>query len=362
MLVCVISFRTLATNAESDSAMNTTNRLQEIRDKYNLPALAVLVVKDGVAVERAAVGIRKLGETNAVTTNDLFHIGSCTKSMTATLAAMLVEDGKLNWTTRITDVFPEFKGKIDERYESVTLEQLLMHRSGLPEHPPEAAWSRAWEQHGTPVQQRYEFIQAVLREKPEADPGTKYIYSNQGYAIAGAMLEKLANKPWEDLIRERLFTPLHMQSAGFGPPYTKERTNQPWGHKYNDARTLIPTNKDNPPAIAPAGRVHCSLDDLSRFLMLHLEPDKAQLLKPETIRKLHTPPPGADYAFGWKVSKSRRGTALTHAGSNSMWMLDMWLLPDKKLIVITATNIGGTAAGKACDEAVVMMMQKWSKD
>jgi CubicO group peptidase (beta-lactamase class C family) len=340
--------------------MNTTNRLQEIRDKYNLPALAVLVVKDGVTVERAAVGIRKWGETNAVTTNDLFHIGSCTKSMTATLSAMLVEDGKLNWTTRIIDVFPEFKGKIDERYEAVTMEQLLMHRSGLPGHPPEAAWSRAWEQHGTPVQQRYEFIQAVLREKPEADPGTKYIYSNQGYAIAGAMLEKLANKPWEDLIRERLFDPLHMQSAGFGPPYTKERPNQPWGHKKNADGTLIPTNIDNPPAIAPAGRVHCSLDDLSRFLMSHLEPDKAGLLKPETIRKLHTPPSGAEYAFGWGVMKSRRGTALTHAGSNTMWLVDMWLLPDKKLIIISATNIGGSAAGKACNDAVAMMMQKWN--
>jgi len=280
--------------------------------------------------------------------------------MTATLAAMLVEDGKLNWTTRIVDVFPEFKGKIDERYETVTLEQLLTHRSGLPTHPPTVARDRAREQHGTPVQQRYEFIQAVLREKPEAVPGTKMIYSNQGYAIAGAMLEKIANKPWEDLIRERLFNPLHMQTAGFGPPYTNERTNQPWGH-LDIGGTPIPSNGDNPPAIAPAGSVHCSLDDLSRFLMLHLEPDKARLLKPETIRKLHTPPSGGDYAFGWNIVKSHGagGTALTHAGSNTMWMLDMWLLPDKKLIIIAATNTGSSVAIKACNDAVVMMMLKW---
>src|SRR5215471_9480155 len=145
--VCAIFLFSFATQAESDSTTSTTNRLQALKDKYNLPALAVLVVKDGVVCERAAVGVRKWGETNVVTTNDLFHIGSCTKSMTATLAAMLVEDGKLSWTTRIVDVFPEFKGKIDERYETVTLEQLLTHRSGLPTHPPTVARDRAREQH-----------------------------------------------------------------------------------------------------------------------------------------------------------------------------------------------------------------------
>jgi CubicO group peptidase (beta-lactamase class C family) len=360
--VCEFVLFAFAAHADPDPAVSTSDRINDLRVKYKLPALAVLVVKDGVVCERAAVGVRKWGETNAVTTNDLFHIGSCTKSMTATLAAILVEEGKLNWTTRIVDVFPEFKGKINKQYEAVTLEQLLMHRSGLPKDPPPAAKERSWEEHGTPVEQRYEFIQPVLRQSPEAEPGAKMIYSNQGYDIAGAMLEKVAGKPFEDLIRERLFNPLHMQSAGFGPPFTGVRTNQPWGHKEGDEP--VPTNGDNPPAQTPAGRVHCSLDDLSRFLMLHLEPDKAQLLKPETIRKLHTPLPDDAYAFGWITVKLPRssGPALTHSGSNTMWWLDMWVLPDKKLIVIVATNIAGSNARKACNDTVGMMMQKWLKN
>jgi CubicO group peptidase (beta-lactamase class C family) len=147
--------------------------------------------------------------------------------MTATLTALLIEEGKLNWNTTIADVFPELKGKMDKQYETVTVEQLLHHRGGVPGEPPGAAWKRAWEEKGTPTQQRREFIEAVLSQPPEAAPGTKMIYSNQGYAIVGAMLEKLTGTNYEALITEKLFKPLHMDSAGFGPPGTTDKVDQP---------------------------------------------------------------------------------------------------------------------------------------
>src|SRR5690349_17313988 len=81
--------------------------IEDIRRKYELPALAVVVVKGGLVCDRVALGVRKFGDPTPVTTNDVFHIGSCTKSMTATLAAMLIEDGKLRWDTTIAEVFPE---------------------------------------------------------------------------------------------------------------------------------------------------------------------------------------------------------------------------------------------------------------
>ncbi|MEI9866054.1 MAG: serine hydrolase domain-containing protein [Limisphaerales bacterium] len=102
--------------------------LEVIRKKHDLPAIAVVVVKEGRICERIAVGVRKSGDLTPVTTNDVFHIGSCTKSMTATLTAMLIEDGKLRWDTTIAEVFPELKGKMDKQYETVTVEQLLHHR------------------------------------------------------------------------------------------------------------------------------------------------------------------------------------------------------------------------------------------
>ena len=353
---CVLTV-TAAPSTPADAAQS----LEVIRKKHDLPALAVVVVKDGRICDRAAVGVRKWGESTPVTTNDIFHIGSCTKSMTATLTAMLIEDGRLRWDTTIADVFPELKGKMDKQYETVTIEQLLTHRGGVPGTPPAAAWKRAWEQKDTPTEQRREFIEAVLRPPPEAAPGTKKIYSNQGYAIIGAMLERLTGTPWETLITERLFKPLHMDSAGFGPPGKTGAVDQPWGHT-RKLLVTVPLQEDNPPAIAPGGRVHCSLDDLARFTMFHMQCGRQDgLLKPNTLNRLHTPLAGGDYACGWVVVKRdwAGGNALMHNGSNTMWYVVMWLAPEKDFSVVAATNIAGSGAEKGCDEAATAMIQQW---
>ncbi|HUD46953.1 MAG TPA: serine hydrolase domain-containing protein [Candidatus Baltobacteraceae bacterium] len=360
LLVSALIVRTGSASA-APSANDMARIIENIRKKHDLPALAVVVVKDGEICGRAAVGVRKWGDPTPVTTNDVFHIGSCTKSMTATLTAMLIEEGKLQWDTTIADVFPELKGTMNKQYENVTVEQLLMHRGGVPGKPPDAAWRRAWEQEGTPTQQRREFIQAVLSQPPEAVPGTKMIYSNQGYSIIGAMLEKLTGTPWETLITERLFKPLHMDSAGFGPPGTIGAVDEPWGH-IRKLLVTLPLQEDNPPAIAPGGRVHCSLDDLARFTIFHMQRGQAGgLLKPETLVKLHTPPAGGDYACGWVVVKRSwaGGTALMHNGSNTMWYVVMWLAPEKDFSVVVGTNIAGDEAEKGCDEVASAMIQNW---
>jgi CubicO group peptidase (beta-lactamase class C family) len=355
----------LIVTCASASAAPPTNTmaqiLEDIRKKHDLPALAAVVVKDGKICDRDAVGVRKSGDPTPVTTNDVFHIGSCTKSMTATLTAMLIEKGKLNWDTTIAEVFPELKGKMDKQYESVTVEQLLTHHGGVPGTPPAAAWKRAWEQQGTPIEQRREFIRAVLSQPLEATPGTRMIYSNQGYAIVGAMLEKLTGTPWETLITERLFKPLQMDSAGFGPPGTIGAVDEPWGHTRKSG-SAVPLQEDNPPAIAPAGRVHCSLDDLARYTIFHMQRGQAAgLLKPETLVKLHTPLYGGDYGCGWVVVKRgwAGGMALMHNGSNTMWYVVMWLAPEKDFSVVVGTNIAGPDAEKGCDEVAAAMIQNW---
>ncbi|MDR3456938.1 MAG: serine hydrolase [Verrucomicrobiae bacterium] len=350
------------------SASTTPDQpLEAIRKQHDLPALAVVVVKDGQICDRAVAGVRKYGDTTPVTTNDVFHIGSCTKSMTATLTAMLIEEGKLHWDTTIAGVFPEWKGKMDPQYEAVTVEQLLHHRGGVPGEPPPAAWKQAWKEKGSPTEQRREFIEAVLAQPPATAPGTKMIYSNQGYAIIGAMLEKITGQAYETLITERLFKPLHMDTAGFGPPGTTGQVDQPWGHVHKLFMT-IPIQLDNPPAIASAGRVHCSLDDLARFARLHLQGATNGLLKPETLARLHALPgaPSADnelenYACGWVVLQRdwAGGTALMHNGSNTMWYIVMWLAPGKDFAVIAATNIAGPGAEQGCDDAATLMIHKW---
>lgn len=354
---------------EANSAANPTpaTSIAAICQERNVPALAVVATKDGRICDRAAAGVRKWGDPTPVTTNDVIHIGSCTKSMTATLAAMFIEQGRLRWDTTIAEVFPEWKGKMDKRYEAVTVEQLLHHRGGVPHNPPSTAWKRAWQEIATPVHQRREFIEAVLSVPPEAEPGTKMIYSNDGYNIVGVMLEKISGRDFESLMTERLFKPLHMDTAGFGPPGTKDKIDQPWGH-VRKLFVTVPTQGDNPPVLSPAGRVHCSLDDLARYAMFHLQHGTNALLKPETMAKLHASPAGVkikgvmdDYACGWVRLKRGwgGGTVLWHNGSNTMWYIVMWLAPEKNFCVIAVTNIAGKDAEKACDDAAVMMIKKW---
>jgi len=346
--------------SRAEPPASTIQVLESVREKHKIPGIAVVVVKDGQICDRAAAGIRKSGESVLVTTNDLFHIGSCTKSMTATLAAVLIEEGKLRWDTTIASIFPELKGKIDKAYEQVTMEQLLTHRGGVPGEPPKLAWLRAWAQEDTPTRQRFEFIKAVMSKPPAAAPGEKWIYSNQGYAIAGAMLERIAGQSWESLMTNRLFRPLAMNSAGFGPPGAPGKIEQPWGHSRFLGMTTA-SQTDNPPAIGPAGIVHCSLDDLARYAVAHMEGERnGGLLKPETFRKLHTAPPGGDYAFGWGcVNNPSAGRVLTHAGSNTMFYLFMWLAPQKDMAVLVGMNIGGEGAEKGSIEVTRAMLKKW---
>jgi CubicO group peptidase (beta-lactamase class C family) len=351
----------VATAPGASVTPDMTGALEVIRKKHDLPALAVVVVKDGRICGRAAAGVRKSGELAPVTTNDVFHIGSNTKPMTATLTALLIEEGKLRWGTTIAELFPELEGRMDKQYEAVTIEQLLTHRGGVPAAPPAAAWERAKEQNGTVMQQRREFIEAVLSQPPEAKPGTKMIYSNQGYAIVGAALEKLTGTAWETLITKRLFQPLHMDSAGFGAPGTARAVDQPWGHT-RELSGIVPLQQDNPPAIAPAGCVHCSLDDLARFAIFHLRSSQTNgLLKPETLTKLHTAPDGGNYACGWIVVKRHwaGGNALMHNGSNTMWYVVMWLAPEKNFSVVVAANIAGPEAAQGCDEVAASMIDDW---
>ena len=340
--------------------------LESIRLKHKVPALAVAVVMDGKIVATNAIGFRKWGSPEQVTVDDKFHIGSVTKSMTATVAAMLVEQGKISWKTTIRELFPD--AEIDAQYHDVSLEQLLSHRGGVPGRPPRKVWLDAWKATGSPAEQRLQFVKAILAAPPEAKPGTKLIYSNQGYAIAGVMLEKASGKTWEELMRSMIFEPLGMTSAGFGAPASLGNIDQPWGHElsFGSPRPHAPGPRaDNPLAISPAGAVHCSIGDLAKYAAFHMagERGEGKLLKPETFKKLHTPvEDNDDYALGWAAlpRKWAKGNALWHNGSNTMFYVVVWIAPERNFAVVVATNDGAQdRAPEACDAAAVQMIHRF---
>jgi CubicO group peptidase (beta-lactamase class C family) len=337
--------------------------LEKIRARHQLPALAALAMIGGEVRANGAVGLRRLGGTEAVTRNDKWHIGSCTKSMTATLAAMLVERGQLRWDTRVGEVFPELRESMEPTWVPVTLEMLLSHRSGAPGEAPENLWRNARAQVGSPMEQRMSFVNGLLLRRPESPPGTRYIYSNQGYAIAGAMLERVTRKPWEELMRRELFGSCNLTSSGFGAPAAPGRVDQPWGHAGAEMMPVEPgPQADNPPAIGPAGTVHATLTDFARYAALHAVGDRmgTLFLKRDGFRKLHTAPDDQDYALGWIVAPRpwAGGDALTHNGSNTMFFFVVWIAPAKDAVFVAAANCAGAGAEKATDEAVSLLIGK----
>lgn len=343
-----------------------TSVLEPIRAELRLPSLAAAVVYQGRLVAVGATGVRRAGGQSRVTPEDRYHMGSLTKSMTATLAGRLVAQGKIRWDTTLAEVFPDRADRLDPGYRNVTLEQLLAHRAGVPAALDEGGlWSRLWKRSEPPRLQRLYLLDQVTRRPPVAPPGTRFLYSNAGYAIAGAMLEQVADRPWEDLMRKEIFEPLGMRSAGFGPPARPGEEDQPWGHVPDGKRYRpIPPGPgaDNPPAIAPAGAVHGSLPDLARYVQCHLRGARGEacLVPPEVFARLHRPAGDETHALGWVVVSRdwAGGKALTHAGSNTTFFAVIWMAPARDFAVMVASNAGGPGAERGCDRAAWELIRR----
>lgn len=321
--------------------------LKSARDSYKLPALGAAVIRNRKIDSIAVVGKRSLDRDDAIKPRDPFHIGSCTKSMAATLIAYLVDQRKLKWESTISELLPDIRSNIHSAYRHATVEHLLTHRSGLPEdRTPNLRLFLQLRALGS--HQRLKASELILQQEPVAELGKQMLYSNGGYVVAGAIAEAVTGKSWETLMQELLFRPLGVKSAGFGAPKSG-----PQGHlRTSKGYQPMPASSpfaDNPPILAPAGTVHLNLQDWARYAIMHLSghvEKKPPLLRKETYQRLHTPPQGSDYAMGWVVaqtSKTHR-TVLQHVGSNGVWYALIALLPETGNGLLVATNAGDPQA------------------
>lgn len=362
---CAVDRARATQGAPRSRTRDLSKLLERQRVKQRLPAVAAVVVRGRRIVAEGVAGFRKKGEPIKATLDDRWHLGSCTKSMTATMIGILIERGKLNWDTTIADALPKLAKKMRPEYKDVTVEMLLRNRGGIAhESEVPGLWPRLWKREGTPVQERLKMAEAMLAFKPKVPPG-EYFYSNCGFGIAGHMAETIMGEPWEQLMQELVFEPLDMDSAGFGVPWDAEALEDPWGHRLNGK--LVPPGPmaDNPPAIGPAGTVHASIRDWAKYAIEHLRGArgrKGRLLESKTYKRLHrgTPIKGGskEYACGWNVIRrgwakgSKRGDeglCLSHSGSNNSWYVIIWIIPERNYAVLCATNVGGKGTFQRLD-------------
>ena len=340
--------------------------LLDVRQRHGLIGLAGAIVTSDGLVDVGAAGTRASHALVPVTIHDKWHLGSITKSMTSTLAAVLVEQGFLEWTTTLEVAFSDFSN-IHPDLRAVAIEPILAHRGGFTNDIGRfSTWQEMLTGTDPPHAQRRAFAGEVLATAPEVPPLTTFLYSNVGYMVVGAMLETVSGREWEALMRTGLLAPLGMTDTGFGAPGTPGAIDQPRGHLgQGTSRTALEPDdprSDNPAGLGPAGTAHASMQDLARYIAMHLAGEQGredQLLTAETIRRLHTPAPGFSYASGWAVTEREwaGGLALVHSGSNLRWYAVVWMAPERDFAVLVATNQGGDTAFEATDEAAWRLIQ-----
>ncbi|MDT9600021.1 serine hydrolase domain-containing protein [Sphingosinicella rhizophila] len=303
----------------------TQAELRALRMSAGIAGMGAAHSGNGASPALIADGLRSIDAKAPVTAGDLWHIGSNTKSMTSTLAARLIEKGKIGWDTTVGEIFGSAAPKMQESYKSANFRHLLSHHAGFVPGMIEGMPAANYEDKGkidTRADHRQLALMAV-EQIPVAALGEKMVYSNVGYVTAAAMLEEVYGDSWENLIRAHLFDPLGLRTPGFGPPGTPGKLDQPLGHALPEGATQpIPATLGNPakPAdlpvvLGPAGLVHMSMTDFITYLNAHLQQSEA-FLKPDSWKILHTAPFTSSYAMGWVV---RDDGSIWHNGSNGRW-------------------------------------------
>ena len=320
----------------------------------DVPAMGVSVIRAGRIEASAVRGVRRRGYPPLVRPGDQWIIGSTAKVQTAAMIARLVEERVLAWDTPLAKLLPELASQMRPEYKPVTLRQLLSHHAGLPENISDMAYFVTFFSDKRPLaQQRLAYIGRALGEAPAYPPGTDFGYSNTGFLIAAAAAEKATGRSYEQLMRREVFGPLGMTSAGFGAT----SKDQPSGH--DKGKPVAPTN---PAMFAPAGNIHMSLGDWTRFALDQLAGAKGRgkLLTTETYRLMQSAQPNGAVGLDWGIQPAimgRKGPVLVHGGSDGTWFAYVVLFPETGNGVLAIDNaseaMGGDRAARAALGAIL---------
>lgn len=350
LLLILVGLR-LAAAGQTPQQVDAFDRyVESARRQWNVPGLAVAVVKDGKVVLAKGYGVREIGKTDPVAADTLFGAMSTTKAMTVAALAMLVDEGKLSWDDRVTKHLPDFR--VGDPYVTgeLRVRDLLTHSGGLGN----ADFLWAW----TPELSSAEIVRRMQYAQPAYSLRGGFIYQNVMYLVAGRVVEKASGMPWGKFVAERLFAPLGMRnsfatwkaSEGY-----KDRSSAHFEVKGNIR--VIPDMTIDP--VAPAGSVWSTADDIARWLTFVLGDgtwEGKPLIKTATMREIFKPqvivpgpqfyptiaitkPHWMTYGLGWFQHDYRGEMVNFHTGSIDGRTAIIGLLRDKKLGVYIFGNL-----------------------
>ena len=333
----------------------TIHFADSIRNAYKIPEISYTVINSRLIIEMAALGRHSIELPDTATLNDRFHIGSNTKAMTAFLIARYVEKGKLNWTTRFFDIYPEWKNSSNAAYHNITLQDLLSHKAGIQpfqgENDPEIPGFN-----GTNPEKRKQFGQFVLTLDPiKPDSLNPFVYSNAGYTLATLMVEKVTRKSWEELIEKVFNKELNLNVKLSWPE--NQKTKDTWGHlTENDTLKPVPSNWNyHLDFTEPAGDLNIKLVDYVKFIQLNLLglEGRDNYLKSKTYQYIHSSV--KNYSFGWFNINENSKEWSVHSGTGAFTYFTIAHIDrTKKIAFIIFTN----SFNQGTQQGVRLLMRK----
>ena len=328
----------------------------------NAPGAAVLVVRDGKPVFQHGYGVTDLRTLDSITPQTDFRLASFTKQFTAACIMLLVKDGKLHYDDHLTDIFPEFP----EYGKPITIRNLLNHTSGLPDY--EDILEKQYP--NTPDEKIPQIHDAAVLKLLEGQsagkfpPGSKWEYSNSGYAVLAMIVERVSGKPFGEFLHERIFAPLQMDHTLAYEKGKNEVPHRAYGHtKEKDA--WRETDQSSTSAVLGDGGIYTSIDDLAKWdrgLREHTllsETEMQPALTPARLTAGAAGAPNVHYGFGWFLDPYRRHKRMFHDGETVGFRTTIQRFPDDNLTVIVLANRSDVSAeGLALKVADLYLEQK----
>ncbi len=358
-LILVVS----SMKAETEPLRNRwKSEAKDAIQKAGLPALGVSISKYNFPLFNWVSGHRSLQHEAKATLKDRWHLGSDTKAMTAFLVAIASEEGLLSYEDLVVEVLNLKKFHLG--YSEVKVKDFLSHSSplnSLQSVDGGELWKSFFKSEEDVSVQREKIVTALFQQRPVDNSKKSFRYLNSNYVVIGRILEKLYQKSWEVLVKEKLFTPLEMNQCGFGVAGAIEEVSpsEPWAHlQQKDELIALPPklNPDNPAMLGPAGTVHCSLGDWQIFLteVLKTWQGEGRLLPQSDRNSPYFQSPSKDYPYtygGWGVGFNKEGQRVfQHSGSNTFNFALAFLNPQEELIVQLVTNSAHAEAKASVQE------------
>lgn len=319
---------------------------------FEVPGIAVAVVKDGKVVQAKGYGVRRLGEANPTDADTLFGIASNTKAFTAVALGILVEEGRIDWDAPVINYLPTFAMWDFWVTRQITVRDLLVHRSGLGLGAGDLLWWPPSTYDRKEVMRKIRFIQ------PATSFRNAYAYENVLYIVAGEVIEAVSGQSWEQFVTERILKKVGMTSSNVMHSVAGSGTNSASPHALVNG-VVRPVQAFTSDTTNPAGGINSSANDMAKWMIVLLGegklPDGSQLFSRETAKQLTTmvipipidplPPELAaqtpnfsGYALGLGVSDYRGHKIVTHGGVLPGYVSRVLLVPHISLGIAVLTN------------------------